>query len=54
MFLNIQGQPSNGLRDGKGFSEVHSRSSFQSGGSTMLGRFNRSDLYSPNTAAQTR
>ncbi|XP_009630442.1 uncharacterized protein [Nicotiana tomentosiformis] len=48
-----EGQPSNGLRDGKGFSEVHSRSSFQSGGSSMLGRFNRSDLYSPNTAAQT-
>ncbi|KAJ8550727.1 hypothetical protein K7X08_000097 [Anisodus acutangulus] len=48
-----KGQPYDIMRDGKGFTEVHSQSSFHSGGPSMPGPFNRSDLYSPNKAAQT-
>ncbi|KAJ8540548.1 hypothetical protein K7X08_035693 [Anisodus acutangulus] len=48
-----EGQPCDVMRDGKGFTEVHSQSSFHSGGSSMPGPFNRSDLYSPNKVAQT-
>ncbi|XP_060172589.1 uncharacterized protein LOC132603509 [Lycium barbarum] len=48
-----EGQPYDVIRDGTGFTEVHSQSSFHSGGSSMPGPFNRSDLYPPNKAAQT-
>ncbi|CAN4115453.1 unnamed protein product [Withania somnifera] len=48
-----EGQPHDVMRDGKGFTEVHSENSFHSGGSSMPGPFNKSDLHSPNKAAQT-
>ncbi|PHT65744.1 hypothetical protein T459_30169 [Capsicum annuum] len=48
-----EGQPYDVMRDGKDFTEVHSQSSFQSGGSSIPGPFNKSDLHSRNKPAQT-
>ncbi|XP_049397731.1 uncharacterized protein LOC125861870 [Solanum stenotomum] len=48
-----EGKPYDVVRDGKGFTEVHLQSSFHSGGSSMPGPFNKSDLHAPNKAAQT-
>ncbi|CAN4115654.1 unnamed protein product [Withania somnifera] len=46
-------QPYDVIRDGKGVTELHSQSSFHSGGSSMPGPFNKSDFHSPNKAAKT-
>ncbi|MCD7469826.1 hypothetical protein HAX54_009129 [Datura stramonium] len=48
-----EGQPYDVMRDGKGFTKVHSQNILHHGGSSMLGPFNKSDFHSRNKAAQT-